>query len=146
MKQAREKLIRKMRKAKYQKTNDLKTIRKIQELYTKNLNAYRPQIRDPQIKQVIKNSYKIADLFKKIEVDGDDFASSWVKEQTEMLENKFYKSSYRDFGVEYEAVQVAIHSELRAIGNFHECLDHKINLHYCSKCKEKFGVGEDGDE
>lgn len=135
---------RRMRKAKYQRNADLNVIRKIQELFIKNLIAYEENIRDSRIKQVIKNSYKIADLFRSIEEEHDLFTSEWIRTETKQLEDKFYNSNYRNFGLEYEAVQVGIHSQLRDIG-FDHCLDHKINLHYCSECKKKFNVGEQGD-
>ncbi len=140
----RVKYKRKMRMAKYQKTADLDIVRSIQTLFIKNLIAYKDNIRDSNIKQVIKNCYKIADHFVKIEEPDDLFSSEWIRKETKQLEDKFYNSKYRNFGVEYEAVQVAIHNQLRDIG-FDHCLDHKINLHYCDSCKSKFNLGEDGD-
>ena len=133
-----------MREAKYLKTSDLEVIREIQELYTRNLIAYRETITHAHKQQVIKNCYKISKLFHSIEDPDDDFVSIWVKNETESLESALEKSSYK-FGTLYEGVQVAIHSSLRDIG-FGNCLDHKINVHYCKQCKKKFNVDEEGDE
>ena len=135
---------RRMTMAKYKGTTDLKVIREIQTLFIDNLIAYKPNVRHGSIKRVIKNCYKIADLMRTLESDEDTFASEWVRKETQQLEDKWHNSKYRDFGVEYEGVQVAIHNQLRDIG-FDHCLDHKINLHYCSTCKEKQGLGEQGD-
>lgn len=133
-----------MRKAKYQNTDDLKVVREIQTLFIDNLISYKQDVRHREIKRVIKNCYKIADLFRKLESDDDTFSSEWVRKETQQLEDKWYNSKYRTFGVEYESVQVAIHNQLRDIG-FDNCLDHKINLHYCDACKTKQLLGEDGD-
>jgi len=132
-----------MRKAKYLRTKDLEVIRKIHELYTRNLIAYRETLTHGHKKQVIKNCFKIADLVKSIEDPKDDFVSGWIKKETESLEQEMITTHY-SFGTIYEGVQVAIHSSMRDIG-FGECLDHKINIHYCESCKEKFNVQEQGD-
>lgn len=132
-----------MRKAKYLKTSDIKVIRKIHELYTRNLIAYRDTLTHGHKKQIIKNCFKISKLFESIEDPEDDFVSTWVKNETESLEKELEKSSY-SFATIYEGVQVAIHSSLRDIG-FGNCLDHKINIHYCEECKVKFNVSEQGD-
>ena len=123
-------------------SNQVKIIREIQGLYVKNFIAYKEQISHLAIRQVIKNCYRVADLFDRL---CGEFEGSYLRREIEALENKQANGTGFSFGVEYEGVQVVIHFTLRDLGGFDYCLDHRINIHYCGKCKVKYGLKEKGD-
>lgn len=125
--------------------SDKKIIIQIQELYLKNFIIYRKSTKK-HAKIVIKNCNKISELISKTSLDESSFWSNYIKKHTEKFEDYLYNVNYYDrLFVHYEDIQIQIHIWLKEF-NAGYCFDHKINLHYCSKCKIKVGVDEEGDQ
>ena len=113
----------------------------------KNFIIYRKSTKK-NAKIVIKNCYKICELISKTKTDSSDFWGDYIKKTTQKFEDHLYSSSsygYDRLFVHYEEVQIDIHIWLKKFDAGY-CFDHRINLHYCQKCKVKVGVDEEGDQ
>jgi len=130
---------------KFKKNPDKMVLKEIQDIYIKNFIIYYKQSR-AHIKQVVKNCYRVADLFEKVEREDLEFTSKFLRRAIQDFEDDCLENNYPNHvRVRYEDVQVIIHNNLKSCKAGH-CFEHGINLHYCDKCKENFGLSEDGDE
>lgn len=123
----------------YQKNitaDELKAVRKIQDIYITNLRClgYDPKI--GIIKKAIKDSRKTITLFKKINYDFL-FDERMLTKYINKVEDKAHKSNFVYFN--YEDVMMRIHGNLRQIG-YGICVDHNINIHHCERCHERLGL------